>query len=200
MPKDKTKRKARNELPLEKRFQIVEEYENSKGLTGVRKLAEKFSCGKTQVSNILKQKTLVREEYERGFSSTKKRNRTSQYSDVNDAVWEWFKKKTEQRTPVDGPIIQEFAMKAAEKLGYPEFKASSGWLTFRNTNSVVNLLMCQRLQCTLGKSVLGLLSLDMRCKTSGTWMKLAAFTAHFRIRAFRRKQRNAKEARSQKSG
>ena len=49
MPKDKTKRKARNELPLEKRFQIVEEYENGKGLTGVCKLAEKFSCGKTQV-------------------------------------------------------------------------------------------------------------------------------------------------------
>ena len=37
MPKDKTNRKARNELPLEKQFQIVEEYENSKGLTGVRK-------------------------------------------------------------------------------------------------------------------------------------------------------------------
>ena len=93
MATDKTKRKTRNELPLEKRFQIVEEYENSKGLTGVRKLDEKFSCGKT------------REEYERGFSSTKKRNRTSQYSDVNGAVWESFKKKTEQRTPVDGPII-----------------------------------------------------------------------------------------------
>ena len=110
MPKDKTKRKARNELPLEKRFQIVEEYENSKGLTGVRKLAEKFGCGKTQVSNILKQKTLVREEYERGFSSAKKRNRTSKYSDVNDAVWKWFKTKTEQRTPVDGPIIQELSV------------------------------------------------------------------------------------------
>jgi len=47
MPKDKTTRKARNELPLEKRFQIVEEYENSNGLTGIRKLAEKFGCGKT---------------------------------------------------------------------------------------------------------------------------------------------------------
>ena len=70
MPEDKTKRKARNELPLEKRFQIVE-YENSKGLTGVRKHAEKFGCGKTQVINILNQKTLVKEEYERGFSSTK---------------------------------------------------------------------------------------------------------------------------------
>ena len=62
MPKDKTKQKARNELPLEKRFQIVE-YENSKGLTGVRKHAEKFGRGKTQVINILNQKTLVREEY-----------------------------------------------------------------------------------------------------------------------------------------
>ena len=109
MPKDKTKRKARNELPLEKRFQIVE-YENSKGSTGVRKHAEKFGCGKTQVISILNQKTLVREEYERGFSSAKKRNGTSQYSDVNDAVWEWFKKKTEQRTPVDGPIIQELSV------------------------------------------------------------------------------------------
>ena len=74
-------------------------------MTGVRKHAEKFGCGKTQVINILNQKTLVREEYERGFSSAKKRNRTSQYSDVNDAVWERFKKKTEQRTPVDGSII-----------------------------------------------------------------------------------------------
>lgn len=112
-------------------------------MTGVCKLAEKFSCGKTQVSNILKQKTLVREECERGFSSTKKRNRTSQYLDVNDAVWEWFKKKTEQRTPVDGPIIQEFAMKAAEKLGYPEFKASSGWLTrFKERNNLSQHKLC----------------------------------------------------------
>ena len=126
------------------------------------------------------------------------RNHTSQYSDVNDAVWEWFKKKTEQRIPVDGPIIQEFATKAAEKLGYPEFKVSSGWLTrFKECNNLSQHKLChesplcQRLQCTLGKSVLGLLSLDIRCKTSGTWMKLSAFTVHCRIRAFWRKQRNA---------
>ena len=146
---------------LEKRFQIVEEHENSKGLTGTRKLAEKFGCGKTQESNILKQKTLVREEYERGFSSAKKPNRTSLYSDVNDAVLEWFNKKTEQRIPVDGPLIQEFATKVAEKLGYPEFKASSGWLTrFKERNNLSQHKLCGEVQstvvqCTLGKSVLG---------------------------------------------
>ena len=62
MPKVKTKRKARNELPLEKRFQIVQGYENNKGLTGVPKLAAKFAGLWKNTSNILKQKSLVRED------------------------------------------------------------------------------------------------------------------------------------------
>ena len=62
---------------------------------------------------------------------------------MNDAVWEWFKKKTEQHTPVDGPVIQEFAMKAAKKLGYPEFKASSGWLTrFKERSNLSQHKLC----------------------------------------------------------
>ena len=62
---------------------------------------------------------------------------------MNDAVWEWFKKKTEQLTPVNGPVIQEFAMKAAKKLGYPEFKASSGWLTrFKERNNLSQHKLC----------------------------------------------------------
>ena len=92
------------------------------------KLAEKYSCGKTQINNI-RNKEKVRKEYEKGLSESKKRNRTSQYADLNDAVWEWFKKNTELRIPIDGPLIQEFATKVAEKLGYTGFKASSGWLT-----------------------------------------------------------------------
>ena len=59
----------------------------------------------------------MREEYENGLPQSKKRNRTSQYTDLNDAVWEWFK--------IDGPLIQEFATKVAEKLGYADLKAWS---------------------------------------------------------------------------
>ena len=198
MPKDKTKRKGRNELPLEKCFRIVEEYENGKGLTGVCKLAEKFSCGKTQVNNILKQMTLVREEYESGFSSTKKRNRSSQYSDVNDAVWEWFKKKTEQRTPVDDP---------AEKLGHPEFKASSGLLTrFKERNNLSQHKLCGESadvpEATVysWKERLGSIISGYAMQDIWNMDETGCHIAHFRIRAFQRKQRNAKEARSQKSG
>ena len=57
---------------------------------------------------------------------------------MNDAIWECFKKKTKQRIPVDGPLIQEFPAKVAEKLGYPEFNASSGWLTrFKERNNLL---------------------------------------------------------------
>ena len=84
-------------------------------------------------------------------------------------------------------------MKAAEKLGYPEFKASSGWLTrFKERNNLSQHKLC-------GESA------DVPEATVYSWKErlgsiISAFIAHFRIRAFRRKQRNAKEARSQKSG
>ena len=71
----------------------------------------------------------IRRKWENGLPQSKKRNRTSQYTDLNDAVCEWFKKNTERRIPIDGPLIQEFATKVAEKLGYADFKASSGCLT-----------------------------------------------------------------------
>ena len=62
---------------------------------------------------------------------------------MNAAVWEWFKKKTEQPIPVYGPLIQEFARKVAEKFGYPEFKASTGWLTrFKEHNSLSKHKLC----------------------------------------------------------
>ena len=86
----------------------------------------------------------MREEYENGLPQSKKRNRTSQYTDLNDAVCEWFKKNTERRIPIDGPLIQEFATKVAEKLGYADFKASSEvWLTrFKERHNLSQHKVC----------------------------------------------------------
>ena len=54
------------------------------------------NVGKTQISNIIKNKAMIREEYEIGLPQSKKQSRTFQYADLNKAVWEWFKKMNEQ--------------------------------------------------------------------------------------------------------
>eukprot|EP00794_Sanderia_malayensis_P004474 gene4474-5069_t len=144
MPKQKSAKRARNELSLDKKFHIVEEYESTNGSLGIRTLAEKYMCGKTQISNIIKNKVSVREQYEKGLPQGKKRNRTSQFSDLNDAVWEWYKNKNDQLIPVDGPMIQEFASQVAEKLRYIDFKASSGWLTrFKERHNLSQHKVCR---------------------------------------------------------
>ena len=75
---------------MKQKFQILEEYERNNGSVGISKLAEEYSCGKKRINNIIRNKEKVREEYEKGLSESKKRNRASQYADLNDAIWEWF--------------------------------------------------------------------------------------------------------------
>ena len=87
----------------------------------------------------------MREEYERGFSSAKKRHRTSQYSEVNEAVWEWIKKKIKKCIPVDANIIQKERSLASlssrrQAAGLQALKSAT---TFHNTNTQVNLLTGQ---------------------------------------------------------
>ena len=58
------------------------------------KLAENFKCGKTQISSILKRKGEIIALYGVNASleicHTQKRSRPSKYSDVNDALYEWY--------------------------------------------------------------------------------------------------------------
>ena len=75
------------------KYEVIKTAEREPKL-GVRKLAELFQCGKTQVSTILKNKEAVRKLYESNASSSlcqaRKRNRTSEYADLNDALYQWY--------------------------------------------------------------------------------------------------------------
>lgn len=66
---------------------MIQTFEGERGKIGVRKLAEIFKCGKTQISVILKNKAHIKEVYESNSRSdlhqVKKRNRMSEYTDVN---------------------------------------------------------------------------------------------------------------------
>ena len=41
---------ARNDLPLKLKYEVIQTFERERGKIGVRKLAEIFKCGKTQIS------------------------------------------------------------------------------------------------------------------------------------------------------
>lgn len=95
----------------------------------VRKLAEKFSVGKTQVSDILKNKTEIKELFEKNGNLTQKRKfpKTDGLA-LDDAVFNWFCKVRNKNIPISGPLLKEKALEAAQSLNLTEFKASNGWL------------------------------------------------------------------------
>ena len=91
-----------------------------------RQLAEMFNIGKTAPANIIKNEGSIRKEYE-----DLKRKRKGQFNDINEILYEWFKKCCAENIYPDGPIFKEEAMEIKKRLDKVEFKnftASNGWL------------------------------------------------------------------------
>ena len=121
----------RNDLSLKVKYEVVKTSEREPKL-GVRKLSEIFQCGKTQISTILKNKEVIRELYESNacdsLCQARKRNRISEYADLNDALYQWYQLCVQRNIYPDGSLLAEKAMTIAERLGHTDFKASNGWL------------------------------------------------------------------------
>ena len=100
----------RNGLTLETKHKVVKFAERNPKL-GLRKLAEQFKCGKTQISFILQIKADIVKLYEENVLNkachTRKRIRESRFADVNKALYEWFCLAVSKRLFPDGPILRE---------------------------------------------------------------------------------------------
>ncbi|XP_065832947.1 tigger transposable element-derived protein 6-like [Oscarella lobularis] len=125
-----SKKVKRNDLTLETKHEVVKFAERNPKL-GLRKLAEQFKCGKTQISTILQNKADIVKLYEENVLSkachTRKRIRESRFADVNETLYEWFCLAVSKRLFPDGPILREKAKEIAEAMGVQNFKASNGW-------------------------------------------------------------------------
>ena len=85
---------------------------------GCRKLVDVFKIGKTAANNILKNKQMLREQYEHFHDKTKKRSRPGKYKVINDILHEWYQKCCSSNFCPNGPLLKEVAMelkKAAPK-------------------------------------------------------------------------------------
>ena len=123
--------KKRNNLSLKLKYEVIKTLEKEPKI-GIRKLATLFKCGETQISTILRSKDRIVELYEAnasaGMCQTRKRVRESKFSDVNEALYEWFRLAVSKNMFPDGRILCEKAKEIAERLGFEDFKASNGWL------------------------------------------------------------------------
>ena len=131
--------RKRNELTLKQRVEVID-YHKKNPLAGTRKLAEIFSCGRTQVQLILKKKDEIQAEFEANAPESRKRHRGTQFDEVNEVVYKWYTLARQRNVPVSGPMLQEEARYIAEKLGYGNFKASNGWLeSFKSRHNLKQL-------------------------------------------------------------
>ncbi len=125
---------SRSALTLEQKIDVIKSSET----LSQRKLAEKFSCGKTQILNILKRKRELMDEWEDNTDSQRKRLCTRPFQVIEDRLWDWFCNARGRGVPVSGPLLQEKALNIAKELNITDFKASNGWLAnFKKFHNVI---------------------------------------------------------------
>lgn len=81
---------AKHALTLKEKYDVISMAKKNPSM-GTRSLAHKFSCGKTQITSILKSKANIIELYESNMSNkdrlSRKRCRESDYTPINDALY-----------------------------------------------------------------------------------------------------------------
>ena len=102
-------------LPMDKTVEIIHCAEKNPSF-GYRKIASAFSVGRTQVQSIIKKKEEILTAYQSNLSKgqKQKRQRTGTFSDVNQALWDWYTLCRSSNIPVSGTMPQEKALIIAE--------------------------------------------------------------------------------------
>ena len=97
-------RQTRRELSLEDKCRLIREKES--GGKSCRELAEIFSIGKSQVSQIIARKAEYLKAYEENTPADRKRIKISQsqgMQDVDDLTFKWFQQARRNKISVSGP-------------------------------------------------------------------------------------------------
>ena len=56
------------------------------------------------------------------------KRRKTEYTDLNQLMWEWFSLARSHNVPITGRLLQEKAMMLDFEMGHDEFTASNGWV------------------------------------------------------------------------
>lgn len=137
-----TPTKKRLVLTLEQRVKVIKAAENGET---TRKIADRFSVGRTQVQQILKNKVKILEDFQKGSCASGRKYLTPRKTSndtLNRIVFEWFCGVRSKGLPVSGRILQERALCFSVELGLENFTASNGWLECFKRRNIKLSVMC----------------------------------------------------------
>lgn len=198
--------KKRNNLSL---YELIKTAEREPKLS-VRKLADLFQSGKTQISGISKNNEAVRQLYESNakddLRQARKTNQFSEYSDINDASYQWYQLCIKKNIHPDGCLLAEKAVVIAERIGHTDFKASNGWLhCWKVRNNIKQRKICGKsgalevIRMSLGRKDCHSWLKVTRLRTFGTLMKWG-FCRALTDKGLRQRRWSAKAARKANTG
>lgn len=115
--------RKRNDLTVDKKLRIIEEYTNGAQLTMILK---KYNINQSHFSSIIRRKNAIMNDYQTyGRKNRKRIAKRTKYAPINEEVYKWL---MSLNCHVSGSIIQNKAKTFAEKLNISGFRASNGWL------------------------------------------------------------------------
>ena len=91
-------------MAAKRKYLTLESNAEDNPWVGVRTIAEIYGIGKTQVSDILRNKVSIKAAYESN-SSTRKKCCVSKYSDVNVALYSWYSMACSKNIYPTGPQL-----------------------------------------------------------------------------------------------
>ena len=123
----------RQAIGLDRKLEIIKQWDKeNKSNPKAKKKEFAVKCGipETTLASILKKEEVLKERIASGMHQVQsKQLKVSPFEDVNKALQTWFNQMLSQRYQVSGPRLTLQAKKFASSLGYPDFTASSGWLS-----------------------------------------------------------------------
>ena len=103
----------RHDLSLQKKVEVINFYEKNPG-TSVRPLGEKFDCGTSQIAYLLKRKVSILWALSFIINTSGSRlltvtSHSSEFSEVNEALYKWFCVASSKNIHPGGPELIEKA-------------------------------------------------------------------------------------------
>ena len=111
-------KKARNVLPIERKYNVLQEI-----LSGISKksVAKKYGVPKSTVSTWLANKDKILAAYESGEINPKRQKRKrAENEDLDKAVYTWFQNTRANNVPVSGVVLRKKALQFVKPLHLDE--------------------------------------------------------------------------------